>query len=144
MFLWSDFFFSFLHHQQLSIATHDSRVSMNADPLSGRGQVFTRVGRYKQTVVAIKPVYKKHLEMSRSLRKELKAVRACMHKLSAINVTWTLCKFNIYFHIGGRYCTDCSPPPPQKKSIIIGLSASTFNIFRNFELTWICFTIIKT
>ncbi|XP_041474147.1 speract receptor-like [Lytechinus variegatus] len=64
---------------RLSIATHDSRTSMYADPLSGRGQVFTRVGRYNHTLVAIKPVHKKHIEMSRILRKELKEMRDLCH-----------------------------------------------------------------
>ncbi|XP_071509396.1 speract receptor-like [Diadema antillarum] len=72
-------FKSVVHGSRLSLATHDSRGSMNADPLSGRGQVFTRVGRYKNTVVAIKPVYKKHIEMSRALRKELKVVSTLCH-----------------------------------------------------------------
>ncbi|XP_054763655.2 speract receptor-like [Lytechinus pictus] len=52
---------------------------MYADPLSGRGQVFTRVGRYNHTLVAIKPVHKKHIEMSRILRKELKEMRDLCH-----------------------------------------------------------------
>eukprot|EP00057_Strongylocentrotus_purpuratus_P017815 XP_011672289.1 PREDICTED: speract receptor isoform X1 [Strongylocentrotus purpuratus] len=72
-------FKSICHGSRLSIATHDSRVSMYADPLSGRGQVFTRVGRYNHTLVAIKPVHKKHIEMSRCLRKELKVMRDMCH-----------------------------------------------------------------
>ncbi|XP_071497705.1 speract receptor-like isoform X1 [Diadema antillarum] len=60
---------------KLSLMTTDSRNSL--DP--GRCQIFTEVGTYKNILVAIKKVYKRHLDLSRSVRKELKVMRDLRH-----------------------------------------------------------------
>ncbi|KAL5018501.1 hypothetical protein ScPMuIL_004223 [Solemya velum] len=43
-------------------------------------QLFTCVGTYKSTIVAIKKVRKKNLELTRSVRKELKVMRELRHE----------------------------------------------------------------
>lgn len=37
-------------------------------------QAYTQIGLYKGSIVAIKPVYKRSIDITRSIRKELKQV----------------------------------------------------------------------
>ena len=50
--------------------TTDSKNSV--DPY--RCQIFTEVGTYKNMLVAIKKIHKRHVDLTRSVRKELKIV----------------------------------------------------------------------
>ncbi|XP_022091375.1 speract receptor-like [Acanthaster planci] len=60
---------------RVSIMTTESRAS--GDGL--RGQIFTNVGNYKGAVVAVKKIFKQHIDVSRSMKKELKIMRDIRH-----------------------------------------------------------------
>ena len=42
-------------------------------------QVFTQIGTYKGSIVAIKRIRKKHVDLTRNVRKELKIVSRLSH-----------------------------------------------------------------
>ncbi|XP_038064178.1 receptor-type guanylate cyclase Gyc76C-like [Patiria miniata] len=60
---------------RVSIMTTESRAS--GDCL--RGQIFTNVGKYKGATVAVKKIFKQHIDVSRSMKKELKIMRDIRH-----------------------------------------------------------------
>ncbi|XP_030840199.1 speract receptor [Strongylocentrotus purpuratus] len=60
---------------KLSLMTTDSKNSV--DPY--RCQIFTEVGTYKNMLVAIKKIHKRHVDLTRSVRKELKIIRDLRH-----------------------------------------------------------------
>ncbi|XP_035707425.1 guanylate cyclase 32E isoform X2 [Folsomia candida] len=43
-------------------------------------KAYTRIGFYKGMVVAIKPIYKKNIDLTRNIRKELKQIRELRHE----------------------------------------------------------------
>ena len=51
-----------------------SMASLNSQVDLDFKQVFTQVGTYKKSIVAIKRVNKKYVDLTRSVRKELKMV----------------------------------------------------------------------
>ena len=52
-------------------------MSLNSQGDVDFRQVFTQVGTYKGTIVAIKRINKKYVDLSRNVRKELKIVSTC-------------------------------------------------------------------
>ena len=51
-----------------------SMVSLNSQAELDMRQVFTQVGHFKGNIVAVKRVNKKYVDLTRSVRKELKVV----------------------------------------------------------------------
>ncbi len=60
-----------------------SMVSLNSQVDVDLKQVFTQVGCYKKSIIAIKKVNKKYVDLTRQVRKELKMVGNIM-------IAWTL------------------------------------------------------
>lgn len=52
-----------------------SMMSLSSQADLDLKQVFTQVGTFKGVIVAIKPVHKKYVDLTREVRKELKMVR---------------------------------------------------------------------
>ncbi|XP_072029843.1 speract receptor-like isoform X2 [Amphiura filiformis] len=65
-----------LFGSRFSIATQDSRGSVAGGV---KGQVFTQIGVYKGTVVAIKMINRRSVDINRSVRMELKCMRDISH-----------------------------------------------------------------
>lgn len=68
-----------LYGSRLSVCSGVSQDSRDRQGPSSRVQLFTRVGIVKDAKVAVKPINKPHIEMSRDLRKELKLMRDLSH-----------------------------------------------------------------
>lgn len=64
----------------MSGALRASMVSLSSQADLDLRQVFTQVGTYKGVIVAIKPVHKRCVDLTRNVRKELKMV--------SIHTTW--------------------------------------------------------
>lgn len=60
--------------QQMSASLRTSVMSLVSQIDFDLRQVFTTVGTYKDTLVAIKRVRKRHVDLTRNIRKELKIV----------------------------------------------------------------------
>ncbi|XP_033630930.1 receptor-type guanylate cyclase Gyc76C-like [Asterias rubens] len=60
---------------RVSIMTTESRAS--GDGL--RGQIFTNVGKYRGAMVAVKKIFKRHIDINREVKKELKILRDVRH-----------------------------------------------------------------
>ena len=57
--------------------TTESRAS--GDGL--RGQIFTNVGKYRGAMVAVKKIFKRHIDINREVKKELKIVSIFWEKV---------------------------------------------------------------
>lgn len=59
---------------QMGAGIRSSMVSLNSQADLDLRQVFTQVGTYKGTVVAVKRINKKYVDLTRNVCKELKLV----------------------------------------------------------------------
>lgn len=57
-----------------AITTNQNNTS-GTSPGEGVGRAYTRIALYRGNVVALKPVHKKSVDITRAIRKELKQVR---------------------------------------------------------------------
>ncbi|XP_059177836.1 speract receptor-like [Physella acuta] len=69
-------------------------------------QLFTHVGIYKGTVVAVRKVNKQHVELTRSVKKELKTVRELRH--DNINPFIGACVESPHIYVVTGYCSKGS------------------------------------
>ena len=60
---------------QMGTMMRSSMVSLNSQVDMDLKQVFTQVGYYKKSIIAIKKVNKKYVDLTRQVRKELKMVK---------------------------------------------------------------------
>ncbi|XP_071106522.1 speract receptor-like [Haliotis cracherodii] len=56
-----------------------SQISLTSQADFDTRQLFTHVGSYRGTIVAIRKINKKHVELTRNIRKELKIIRELRH-----------------------------------------------------------------
>ncbi|XP_067672620.1 speract receptor-like isoform X2 [Haliotis asinina] len=56
-----------------------SQISLTSQADFDTRQLFTHVGTYRGTIVAIRKINKKHVELTRNIRKELKLIRELRH-----------------------------------------------------------------
>lgn len=65
-------------------------------PEGGTKRAYTHIGLYRGNVVAIKPVHKRSLDITRSIRKDLKQVRR--HNIFRINLFRAYCSIIVYYY----------------------------------------------
>ncbi|XP_046988319.1 guanylate cyclase 32E-like [Schistocerca americana] len=58
---------------------HDPESLMGEQTEASPKRAYTKIGLYKGNIVAIKPVYKRSIDITRSIRKELKQIREVRH-----------------------------------------------------------------